>query len=148
MILHTHRTIPGLIAPKSNQTDQIQIHTILIKNKKEGYSRQPRLSDTRYSAKGSAREMEICMQQIGCFRDCTLCSLITFKLMVRFQEFLACRWVLIIRTKYNYDPVYPFKGNGYKKNQEPRDFAELLMGGMNGCGVVRCTQIEFKESKC
>jgi len=31
-----------------------------------------------YSSKGSAREMEICMQQMGCLRDGTLYLLITF----------------------------------------------------------------------
>jgi len=46
-----------------------------------------------------AREMEICMQQIGCFQDFTLYLLITCLWMVRFEPFLACRWVLIIRTK-------------------------------------------------
>jgi len=34
-------------------------------------SRWSRLSDTRYSAKGSAREKDICIQQVGCIRDYT-----------------------------------------------------------------------------
>jgi len=51
---------------------------IYIKNKKERYSRKPRPLDTLYSAKGSAREMDICMQQIDCFKICTLYLLITF----------------------------------------------------------------------
>jgi len=34
-----------------------------FKNKEKRYSRVPRLSDTRYSAKKDQREMEICKQQ-------------------------------------------------------------------------------------
>jgi len=37
----------------------------LQENKKECNRRNPRLSDTRCAAEGSAREMKICMQQIG-----------------------------------------------------------------------------------
>jgi len=47
------------------------------KKNKERYCRSPRLLDTSYSAKGSATEMEICMQQIVCFRYVTLYLLIT-----------------------------------------------------------------------
>jgi len=43
--------------------------------------------------------MEICMQKICCFRDCTLYFLITFYRLVRFKQFLACSLVLIISTK-------------------------------------------------
>jgi len=45
--------------------------------------------------------MEICMQQNGCFQDGTLYLLVIFELMVRFEQFLECRLVLIIPfTKY------------------------------------------------
>jgi len=43
--------------------------------------------------------MEICMQKICCFRDCTLYLLITFYRLVRFKQFLVCSLVLIIRKK-------------------------------------------------
>jgi len=47
-------------------------------NKQERYSRRPRLLNTGYSAKGSAREMDMCMRHIGCFRDCKFYMLKTF----------------------------------------------------------------------
>jgi len=50
----------------------------LQENKKECNRRNPRLSDTRCAAEGSAREMKICMQQIGWFRDYTFYLLVTF----------------------------------------------------------------------
>jgi len=45
---------------------------------------------TRFSAEGSAREMEIYMQQIGCFHLASIHHLlITFKWMLRFEPFLG-----------------------------------------------------------
>jgi len=67
-----------------------------IQNKRERYVWRPRLTDTRYSGRGSTKEMEICMQQIA---RSILHLLITFYLMVRYEPFLACRCKLIFRTK-------------------------------------------------
>jgi len=47
------------------------------------------MQNGKVQLKGRAREMDICMQQIGCFRVCTLHLLITFYIMVRFEKFLA-----------------------------------------------------------
>jgi len=48
---------------------KLNINKYIIKTSK---NHSPRLLDNPSSAWGSAREMKICTQQIGCFRDCTL----------------------------------------------------------------------------
>jgi len=73
-ILIAHLCFTGM--EYTNQANFIKYNT--IQKQKDCHSRLPRLIDTRYSNEGSAREMEICMQEIGCFRDCALYLFITF----------------------------------------------------------------------
>jgi len=55
-----------------------------VKSRKNSSAGGCRLLDTGYSAKGSMREMHICMQQFGRFRDDLICFYL-FKWMVWFN---------------------------------------------------------------
>jgi len=75
-----------------------QITLIDITNQNSGYKEKLRLLDTHYSTKWSARETDICMEEIGCILD-----LILYYCIVQgsgLNNFWVVHiWGLIIRPK-------------------------------------------------